>query len=440
MKAELYPHQAGMVGRHKELLRARGVTIDRSETGVGKTPAILVAAQELGVPVAIVCPKTLKSHWRGWCGLCGVKPVSVVGWEECKLGKIPRLFNPQGVGVKWLQEYPATKILIIFDEAHRSKSKKTLNAQMVAAAKREGHWLALLSATLIQSPLDLLGLAYPLGLVNSQREVGGLARRYGVGINRWGGYADFSIHSQKTALHQELAKIGVRILKRNITSACCLNQADLVDDPTGQVKTMYEVLAAGIAELEAKGHQALELVTKRLHARQAIELAKVPLFVEETLKHLEEGARVTIFLCFTASIEAAARLLAEEGISYGMITGETSLQGRDKATQGYCFGPLRVMLCNIAAAGEGISLHDQDGRYPRVGLLSIPESSVHLIQALGRNDRVGSKSVGLNRILFCADSMEQEVYENVVRKIRDIERINDGDLQILSKALSGKTS
>ena len=46
----------------------------------------------------------------------------------------------------------------------------------------------------------------------------------------------------------------------------------------------------------------------------------------------------------------------------------------------------------------------------------IPESSTHLIQALGRNDRVGAKSVGLNRILFCAGTMEERVYENLAEK------------------------
>ena len=81
-------------------------------------------------------------------------------------------------------------------------------------------------------------------------------------------------------------------------------------------------------------------------------------------------------------------------------TGQTTLVNRDLAINAFNFGLSRVLVLNIAAGGEGISLHDQDGQYPRVGLLSIPESSTHLIQALGRNDRVGAKSVGLNRILF----------------------------------------
>ena len=154
----LYPHQIPMVERHKQLLKARGVTSDRSETGVGKTPAILQAAKDLQVPFAVVCPKTLISHWRRWCRLMDLQPITIVGWEACKLGKSPRLFDPKGLGLKWLREWPGTKVLLIFDEAHRAKNKKSQNSKMVAQAAKEGHWLALLSATLIQDPIDLLGL------------------------------------------------------------------------------------------------------------------------------------------------------------------------------------------------------------------------------------------------------------------------------------------
>lgn len=434
----LYPHQIPMKERHVALLKARGVTSDRSETGVGKTPAILAAAAELKVSFAVVCPKTLISHWKRWCKLMGLKPVAVLGWEACKIGKSPRLFNPKNPGIKWLAEWPDRKILIIFDEAHRAKSKKSQNSKMVTQAAEEGHWLALLSATLVQNPLDLLGLGYPLKLIGRPQFAFKFAQRFGVGINSWGGYDDFSTKAHRLALYAELDKIGCRIKKSEICETMCVHRTDLVDsDKAATVRGIYEVLEKEIAELHAKGASALEEITKRLHARQAVELAKVPIFVEEALGHLEEGARVTLFFCFTASIESAAAMLREKlsQTAVGVITGQTSLVNRDLAIEGYCFGETKALVVNIAAGGEGISLHDQDGKYPRVGLLSIPESSTHLIQALGRNDRVGAKSVGLNRILFCADTVEERVFNNLAQKIADIETINDADLGVLSEAL-----
>lgn len=437
MAVILYPHQIPMVARHKELLQARGVTSDRSETGVGKTPAILQAAKDLNVPFAIVCPKTLISHWNRWCRLMELKPVTILGWEACKLGKSPRLFNPKNPGLKWLAEWPDKKILVIFDEAHRAKSKKTQNSKMVAAAAAEGHWLALLSATLIQNPLDLLGLGFPLKLVGKPYHAFKYAQRFGVGIGPWGGYDDFSTKAQKLELYEELDKIGLRVRKAEICPTMCVHRTDLVDSERASlIRGIYETLEKEITELQAKGASAIEEITKRLRARQAAELAKVPIFVEETLRHLEEGSRVALFLCFQASIDAATVMLKDElSQAPGVITGQTSLKDRDSAIEAFNFGDSSVLVLNIAAGGEGISLHDQDGRFPRVGLLSIPESSTHLIQALGRNDRVGAKSVGLNRILFCAGTMEEKVYENLAGKIRDIETINDADLGVLSEAL-----
>ena len=436
-QVKLYDHQVECVKRHIQLLRTRGVTSDRSETGTGKTVSILQAAKELEVPFAIICPKSVISHWSRWCSLLELTPVQIINWERLKSGKSPRLYQPDGLKIKWLREWVGTKILLIFDEAHRAKNKKSLNSKMVAQAAAEQHWLALLSATLIQDPIDLLGLGYPLKLVKEPYSAFQYAKRFGVCIGPWGGYDSFATQSQKLELFGELDKIGLRVRKADICATMCVHRADLVDsDKVAKVRGIYANLEKEIAELEAKGGKAIEAITKRLHARQAVELAKVPIFVEEALKHLEEGARVALFFCFQASIEACAVMLENElKEAPGIITGQTTLINRDLAIEAFNFGSSRVLVLNLAAGGEGISLHDQDGKYPRVGLLSIPESSTHLIQALGRNDRVGAKSVGLNRILFCADTMEERVYNNLADKIRDIESINDGDLGILSEVM-----
>ena len=435
----LYPHQISMAERHVQLLKSRGVSSDRSETGVGKSGAILQAAKELQVPFAIICPKTLISHWWRWCRLMELTPVQIINWERLKLGKSPRLYDPEGLKLKWLREWPGTKALLIFDEAHRAKSKKSQNSKMVASAAKEGHWLALLSATLVQDPIDLLGLGYPLKLVREPYSAFQYARRFGVVIGPWGGYDDFSTQGQKLALYAELDKIGLRVRKSEICETMCVHRADLIDsNRASSVRHIWKTLEEEIAELEAKGGKAIEAITKRLHARQAVELAKVPIFVEEALGHLAEGARVALFFCFQASIDAcAARLEKELKEPPGVITGQTPLKARGEAIESFNFGTSRVLVLNIAAGGEGISLHDQDGRFPRVGLLSIPESSTQLIQALGRLDRVGARSVALNRILFCADTMEERVYENLARKIRNIELINDGDLSVLSEVMHG---
>ena len=268
----LYPHQVGMVNIHKALLTRRGVTSDRSETGVGKTVAILQAAKDLEVPFRSHLPQDPDLSLatvvpRSW----NSRRSPIVGWEQAKFGNAPRLYDPKNPGIKWLKEFPKTKVLLIFDEAHRAKSKKTQNSKMVSAAATEGHWLALLSATLVQSPLDLLGLAYPLRLVQRPHDAFRYGRRFGVGLNAWNGYADLSTRPQRRELHGELDKVGVRVRKSDICETMCVHRVDLIDsEEAAAVRGIYEQLEIDIEVLHAKRSGAIEEITKRLRARQMV--------------------------------------------------------------------------------------------------------------------------------------------------------------------------
>jgi superfamily II DNA or RNA helicase len=422
----LFGYQLKMVARHEALLNRRGVTADRSDAGVGKTPVALKTAEELGQHFIVVCPKSIKSHWKRWVSDLGLGTLclGVMGWEEAKLGLRPELFDRY----HW-PRIEEGRLLIIFDEAHRAKNHKTMNAKMVARAREQGHLIALLSATLIQSPLDLGGLSYPLGLVSSPRYWFAFARQYGAGLNQWKGYDDFATQAQRKSLHELLDKVSVRVRKADVAPKMCLSQADLIDvDNLEAIRSIYLALEAEIRELYAKKAAAVLVVTARLRARQAVELQKVSTFVDLAFEHLEAGSKVALFFNFTQSIEWAAHAFEERGVRLGVITGQTSACGRDAAMAGFNGEDFDVLVLNIAAGGEGISLHDATGNKPRVCLLSPPESATVLVQALGRVDRVGAKSVALNRVLFCANTIEVTVYENVRRKIRNLVVLNDGDL------------
>lgn len=423
-------YQEKMRDRHIALLRGRFVTADRSETGTGKTPAILATVPFLKMDFVVVCPKSLISHWRHWVGLLGLGKncLGVFGWEAAKLGCHPEIFHPDR---GWFPSDSSVKKLIIFDESHRAKSYKTLNARMLRRAREAGHFIALLSATLVQSPLDLGGLAFPLSLTTAQRHWFAFAQRYGASLSRWRGYESKATTRQLLELHGLLDRVSVRVRKADVAPMMCINQVDLIDIDNAEVLTrIYRDLEQEIAELEQLENSADIILTARLRGRQAAELEKVLPFKEAALTHLEEGAKVCLFFNFNRSITVAQRLFTESHIPVEVITGMTSLADRAKAIASFNEGSLDVLLLNVAAGGEGISLHDAHGNKPRVCLISPPESAAMLIQAMGRVDRVGSKSVALNRVLFVANTVEENVYENVSEKISDLQLLNDGDLKV----------
>lgn len=421
-----FAYQQAAIARHVALLARRNATADRSDTGTCKTTTILWTAAELEQRFIVVCPKIVKTHWLRWVHDLGLEflCLGIVGWEECKLGLRPEIYDRY----HW-PNVSEGRLLIIFDEAARAKNFKTMNAKMVTRAREQGHLIALLSATLIQSPLDLGGLSYPLGLVTSPRYWFQFARQYGAGINRWRGYHDFSTVEQRKALHTLLDKVSVRVRKVDVAPNMCLHQADLVDaENLEEIRSTYLQLEREIAQLRAKEAAAVEIITVRLRGRQRAELQKVNTFVELALEHLDAGAKVALFFNFTQSVDWASRAFEERGFAHGVITGQHTQAERDAALAGFNGEALDVLILNIAAGGEGISLHDATGNKSRVCLLSPPESAAILIQALGRADRVGAKSVALNRVLFVAGTIEVAVYENVRRKIRNLSVLNDGDL------------
>jgi superfamily II DNA or RNA helicase len=300
----LYPHQLANAKRLAFLLEKRLTACDRSETGVGKTLTALEAVRLLGLYFVICSPKNLLTHWRHWVNEMGLTAYCLLisNWEAIKLDLHPRYFTRE---TGW--KAPPEKFVIIFDEAHRAKSHKTQNTQMVHTARRQGLPLLLLSATLVQDSLSLSGLAYPLGLVARQSYWIAFAKQYGLGINYvWGGYEDRSTGMQRQALHALLDKCGVRTRRRDIAIADCLTQADLVDAANlADIRKAYTEQEQRIRELEGLEASAAEILVERLRARQKIELLKTPLFVEAALEHLEAGSKAALFLNFNDSVAAA---------------------------------------------------------------------------------------------------------------------------------------
>jgi superfamily II DNA or RNA helicase len=425
---KLFAHQISDAKRLANLLRVRQSAANMGETGEGKTGTACAVAANLGCRFIVVCPKSTISHWKRWVldFSLGEQCLGVVNWEACKLGLHPLLYRNDGSG--W--QFPrGAHVLVIFDEAHRAKNRAALNTKLMTDARSKNLYILAMSGTLIQSVLDLGGLAYPLGLVALPHYWRSFAIKYGLGINRkWGGYEDRSTTAQRHALHELLARISTRTKRSDIALESAITRADLLDMAGKEaICALYEDLAKKLIEIRGKERDAVNPLSLRLHARQKIELLKIPDFVEQAKLHLEEGCKVALFLNFSGSVHAAQNLLAGSV----RLTGDTPASERDALLNNFNFGPVDVLVANIACASEGISLHDQDGKKPRVALISPPESATILLQSLGRiGGRLGSKSTGLNRILFCAGSIEEMVYDHVMAKISRIEDLNDGDLKI----------
>ena len=81
-----YPWQIPAIAQLTRVLsRSRGA-VDASDVGTGKTFVALFTAKALKLPVAIICPKSLKATWQGACDAVGIKPLYIVSYDKAVKG------------------------------------------------------------------------------------------------------------------------------------------------------------------------------------------------------------------------------------------------------------------------------------------------------------------------------------------------------------------
>jgi superfamily II DNA or RNA helicase len=79
---------------------------------------------------------------------------------------------------------------------------------------------------------------------------------------------------------------------------------------------------------------------------------------------------------------------------------------------------------NTCAGGTGLSLHDVNGKRPRISLISPSFSAKDHLQTLGRIHRNGAKSDAVQKILVAADSIEEAVMKSIDKKLKNLEALH----------------
>ena len=75
-------------------------------------------------------------------------------------------------------------------------------------------------------------------------------------------------------------------------------------------------------------------------------------------------------------------------------------------------------------------MHDINGKRRRVSLISPCWSAIDLTQALGRIHRAGGKSKSIQRIIYCANTIEEKIADKIQTKLKEMSSLNDGDLNL----------
>lgn len=207
IESKLRSWQVAPANHLLQVLQKYDSALDCSDTGVGKTYVAMAVAKAIQLPCLAVVPKIAISGWLSVAEYFN-EEISICGYEKLRTGRtlfgswsnhasvnagrrtfyvclfcqrrymegnIDTLCPAHSDGVHCLERKrrpialgnfnfsPAIRLLI-FDEAHRCGGLKSLNAELLIAAKRQRIKHLMLSATPAQTILQMKAIGYSLDL------------------------------------------------------------------------------------------------------------------------------------------------------------------------------------------------------------------------------------------------------------------------------------
>lgn len=458
----LYDYQQPHAIKIMNSLQKYNVAIDNSDTGTGKTFTALVVCRELNLRPLVICPKAVIPAWERSASKLGVEVLTIGNYEIIKTGQMRKTkVLTNGKKVKTVVDCPWLNVVknenrkrfdskyimtwelpedavVIFDEAHRTKNKGTQNTQLMTTAAEANARILMLSATIGESPLKMFGVAKALRFYSHPAEFYQWARNYNCEKGRFG----WEFYGGKQTMERLRTTMKPFMDGMNVdeliesgkfpTNKLIVEAYDMNSDAE-HIQRIYDECQEELAELEAKEGrlppQAVLAIMQK--ARQKTELYKVPTMVDMTKDFIEEGHSVAIFVNYTATLKKFVEVLTRElQISnIPTIYGENTSQINEQNRLIFQANEIPVIVCNVAAAKEGIDLHDEMKERKRVSLIVPDWNAQNVKQVLGRIHRAGG-SHSLQYIIFCADTVEEKVLKKVKAKIENIESLNKGDLAL----------
>ena len=231
----------------------------------------------------------------------------------------------------------------------------------------------------------------------------------------------FLLHRLVFAKHgsrMRISELGSQFPRNQILPDCYSmgQEAEL------EIQRRYEYINTVMQEAKTNREKASIKLVELLRARQQIEALKLPTLIEMARDHMDSGMSVVLFVNFSDSL----KLLADHLQCNCLIHGEQSKQERDNAIEAFQSNRERLIICNIRSGGVGISLHDVHGGHPRVSIISPSWSAQDLMQALGRIHRAGGKTPALQKMVYCSNTVEEDICKVIQGKFDHYAQLNDG--------------
>jgi len=391
-----------------------GSAIDASDTGVGKTYVAIKVAEHLKMPVLVMCPKSMIGKWKELLAKSSIAKYEVISVDWC---------------VRHINEIKERKEkgLLIWDECHRGQANyNTKTVKNLSTIRQNGYFVLLLSATAISNPLRMRATASILGLCEPKNYFKWI---FDNGCRRkiFGGFEFHGGNYVLSKIHKAIFDVGkgVRLRIKDLPAGEFPENDIYIEKISASDEYMRKIV-----ELESEmrySSDSEQVLGDIMKMRQLLEESKLDEIKDEAIDLLEEDKSVVIFLSFLNSIG----ILRDKLSDYNplVLTGDVDEEARKMIIDDFQCDRRRIIICQLAVGGVGLSLHDINGQYPRVALINPDFSAVHLKQALGRIYRQGGKSRCIQKLYVVSDTLEERILTRLKKGISEIALGNEGALE-----------
>jgi superfamily II DNA or RNA helicase len=427
-----------------ETIQHNECILDASDTGTGKTYVALALAKQIGYEPFVICPKSVIMSWVNVGKYLGVNFFGISNYESIKsckyyfvdknydIEKMECLFMNLEVTVDdktksktrtYTFQLPRNT-LVIFDEAHRCKNHNSITSQLLLSVKKCKCKILLLSATIS----DKIDCFRPFGVVFGfykrlkdyktwvKSEIRKLPDK---DVEYDDGNKINVIHNHifpNKGSRMKIAELGDMFPKNSIIS-----QSYLCDN-ADEIQKQYDIIQETITELKNK--EGFIGFGKIIYARMRIELLKIPIMLDLIKEGSDNNYSLVIFVNWIDTLNYLCDFLDTECV----IKGGQSMAERQSCINQFQENKSKYIIVMIQAGGVGLSLHDIKGGHPRMSIISPTWSGQDMKQVFGRIHRAGSQSACIQKIVYCAGTVEEGISELIVNKLKNISGINDNDL------------
>jgi SWI/SNF-related matrix-associated actin-dependent regulator 1 of chromatin subfamily A len=409
-----------------------GRFLNADDQGIGKTIETLMWIQlhRNKIPVAIICPASLKLNWERETEKWLPNPfIEILSGTKIWKTSADILILNYDIAFAWLPELKRRNLqILVLDECHALKASSARRTKAVKKiAKGIPHILALSGTPILNRPVEIYNT---IQIINPDLFPNFMAFTLRYCNRKHNGFGwTYNGSSHADELNSILlSNCMIRRKKQDVLKELPDKVYSFVPMALDNLKEYKEAEKSFIAYIrQTKGNEAAERI-KRIEQLAKIEglkqlavQGKLLQVIDWIKEFLETGNKLVVFCVHKFVVNSLMTEFKEIAVK---IDGSVATNKRQILVDAFQNDEkIRLFVGNIKAAGEGITLTASSN----VAILELPWSPKTIDQAGDRVHRIGQKDSVTIYYLLAQNTIEEKIAKLLDAKRKTVDAVVDGE-------------